>query len=337
MTSSVQEVREQLAHALTLRGNALTLSADLLDDYAAIGSFLTDEAACRPYLARLNDALVGPLKAAKLIVERRDAVAGESATALKTVRQVKDPTASIFSREYFEDQVVKHHKVLTNFFAKWERDASFNVGTEQREGDRLPPGPATLTGFVHGDDFRNHLLKHGYHWKDAGVGTGHGEFTHRIHWYMVAEKQKDCQSTWLKTPPVKAFKMLGQPPTINQKYKWSASLKRVNVWDQVFDNSSTNADLNQGEALNCPHYLKANLFRKPETLHQFIQEQRHTPDLWALGYLIWGRTNKRRNEGSERLRQRYQDYIAKNQGLLAKVGFVTGDGKESLGTILWKG
>ena len=31
-----------------------------------------------------------------------------------------------------------------------------------------------------------------------------------------------------------------------------------------------------------------------------------------MGYLIWGRTIKRRNEGSDSLRVRYQDYITKN-------------------------
>jgi hypothetical protein len=211
VSTSVQEVREQLEHALTLKGNALTLHGDLLDDYAAIGSFLTDEAACRPYLARLSETLVAPLRDIGMVIDRDDAGQGESPFALKTTPQVKKKSILPSKVQYFEDQVVKHHKVLTSFFAKWERDVGFNVGTDQRDGERLPPGPATLTGFVHADDFRNHLLKHGYHWKDAGVGTRHGEFTHRIHWYMVITKHVSSNSTWLKNEPVEAFKELGKP------------------------------------------------------------------------------------------------------------------------------
>jgi hypothetical protein len=52
--------------------------------------------------------------------------------------------------------------------------------------------------------------------------------------------------------------------------------------------------------------------------------------------LIWGRTNKRRNEGSDVLRKRYQDYISKHAAHVARVGFKTGDGAESEGTIIWK-
>jgi hypothetical protein len=54
MPTSIPEVREQLVYALTLRNNPLALRADLLEDFARIGSFLTDEAACRPYLAPLE-------------------------------------------------------------------------------------------------------------------------------------------------------------------------------------------------------------------------------------------------------------------------------------------
>jgi hypothetical protein len=337
MTTSVQEVREQLFHVLTMRDNAMALSPNLLDDYASIGSFLTDVAACRVYLARLSDALVPPLREAGLVVEREEAQPGQSQFVLKTTAQVRKKSVFKSRVQYFEDQVVKHHKVLTSFFSKWERDAGFNVGTGQRDGDRLPPGPATLTGFVHGDDFRNHLLKHGYHWKDAGVGTGHGEFTHRIHWYMVVEKHRGSNGQWLNNSPVEAFKALGAAETINQKYPWNATQKRVNIWDQVFDNGETNADLNGGgEPVPCPHYQKPNVFRRPETLHKYIQEQRDSPDLWALGFLIWGRTNKRRNEDAATLRKRYQDYIKKHKRHLVRVGFLTGDNQESLGTIIWK-
>jgi hypothetical protein len=335
MSTSVQEVRAQLEHALTLRGNHLTLEPSLLDDYAKIGSFLTDGAECRFHLGRLSNALAERLRAANLVHEITEG--GEKKWAVKTTRQVKDPTKWRFSRErFFDERIVKHHKVLTTFFAQWESLHRFNVDTNQREGERLPPRPATLTGFVHADDFRNYLLKHGYHWKDAAVGAWHGEFTHRIHWYLVVEKHNSGNGGWLDNPPVELFKALGDPKTINQMYPWNANQKKVNVWDQLFDNGDNNADLNAGETSQCPHYGKPNLFRKPENLHKFIQDQRGSPDLWALGYLIWGRAQKRKNESAEALRQRYQDYIEQNSQHLARAGFITGDNAPSLGTIIWK-
>ena len=252
---------------------------------------------------------------------------------MKTI-QHKKPKKTIFHKqEYFDRQIVKHHKVLTIFFSRWEETAGFNRGVEQREG-YLPPKPATLTDFVHANDFRHYLLKHGYHWKDAGVGVPHGEFTHRIHWYMIGEKQNDSNSEWLANKPIDLFKELGMPSTSNQMFPWSASQKRVNIWDQIVDNRSDNH-----EFPDCPHRGNANHFRMPENLHTYIQDARDSPDLWALGYLIWGRTEKRRNQndaGDNALRRQYQEYIKNNKRKLIARGFTTGSNTPSSGTIIWK-
>jgi hypothetical protein len=285
-------------------------------------------------LKRLNDALVPGLRQAGIIRERENVSEGQSQYTLATSRQVSKK--GLFKTAYYREEIVKHKKVLTGFFAQWESWHGFNQGS-QKEGERLPPRPATLTDFVHADDFRAYLLKHAYHWKDAGVGVRHGEFTHRIHWYMVCEKYKDSEGSWLSTKPVELFKTLAEPETINQAIPWSASeTRKVSVWDQLVDNGETCVDLNRSGSGNCPHYNKANLFRCPETLHKYIQEQRDTPDLWALGYLIWGRTQKRRNESAEAYRDRTQAYIKKNRRHLDRAGVETGDGRATLGTIIWK-
>lgn len=97
----------------------------------------------------------------------------------------------------------KHHKVMTSFLTQYEAEAGFNTGilppelkTDELPG-KLPVGPATLTAFVSAGDFRKYLFQYAYHWKDAGVGWNHGEFTHRIHWYIV------------RTHPVRAAATLG--------------------------------------------------------------------------------------------------------------------------------
>jgi hypothetical protein len=48
--------------------------------------------------------------------------------------------------------------------------------------------PPVLIGFVEPDVFVNFLIKYGYQWVDPGAGVDHGEFTHRIQWYLIARE-----------------------------------------------------------------------------------------------------------------------------------------------------
>jgi hypothetical protein len=57
----------------------------------------------------------------------------------------------------------------------------------------LPKGAPTLTGLLV-KSFNPILLKNGYHWKDPGAGDSHGEFTHRLQWYVLTK-------AWNKTLP----------------------------------------------------------------------------------------------------------------------------------------
>lgn len=305
-----------------------------LDDFSKIASLMTDVESCRPYLARLSAQLSILCQERKMIAKA--AVPGEARSALKTKtyrhKGVSESTT-----------VVKHKKVFTDFFRDWENQHGFNKGVAQVEGGRpsrptqmisLPARPPTLTEFVAPADFRKFLLKHGYHWKDAGVGGSHGEFTHRIHWYVICEYAM-ATPNWLTHTPVALFRLCGEPDTF---FPYGDK----GVWDYLVDSGSMNlfpASLRDTGAIN-PNHNQPNYFRCPETLHSYLcsNENRSSVDLWCLSYLIWGRAAKRRFVGAQRTTEDLQRYIQKHdrKGNLTVVGFKTGEGVDTHGTIMWK-
>jgi hypothetical protein len=177
----------------------------------------------------------------------------------------------------------KHHKVMTSFFAQYEAKAGFNTGMlpdSLQTGElpaQLPNSPATLTAFVNPTQFRKYLFQYGYHWKDAGVGWNHGEFTHRIHWYIVLEHLKK-NPNWLEHKPIDLFRACALPQWRHTKDP------NQGVWDDIFDDLSSK-----------------DTFRSPETLHGYLKlaaDPAH-PDheaIWFLAQLVLGRAAKRLKE-----------------------------------------
>ena len=137
--------------------------------------------------------------------------------------------------------------------------------------------PAKLTSFVNPTQFRTYLFQYAYHWKDAGVGWNHGEFTHRIHWYIVLEHLRS-NPNWLENKPLELFRACALP-------QWrQAKDPNKGVWDNIFD------DLGSKDT-----------FRSPETLHGYLKsaaEPEHADheQLWFLSQLIAGRAAKRLKE-----------------------------------------
>lgn len=66
-------------------------------------------------------------------------------------------------------------KLLSGALDKFETEHGFVV-----VGEKLP----NYAGFVYGNVFKESLrLKQ--HWKDVGAGESHGEYSHRLQWYIV--------------------------------------------------------------------------------------------------------------------------------------------------------
>jgi Family of unknown function (DUF5636) len=116
-----------------------------------------------------------------------------------------------------------------------------------------------------------------YHWKDAGVGWKHGEFTHRIQWYIILEFLRK-NPNWLNHEPLDLFRACAL-----QKWR-HASDPSKGVWDNIFDDLTSK-----------------NTFRSPETLHGFLKDAadpKHTDHsrVWFLAQLVLGRAAKRLKE-----------------------------------------
>jgi hypothetical protein len=67
-----------------------------------------------------------------------------------------------------------YSKLLTMSLSEFEKEHGF-LATEK---------PPNYAGFVYGNVFKEGLKKK-QHWKDVGAGAKHGEFTHRLHWYIL--------------------------------------------------------------------------------------------------------------------------------------------------------
>lgn len=325
---SVKDCKKELEIRLG-EEKSLALMA-YLEDFARIASLMTDIDACRVYLARLSTHLSFMCHERKMIVKGGHGVPRqELKTQTLKHKGIQGSTT-----------VVKHNKVFTDFFNQWESVQGFNQEVTQVEGGRpalpnqminLPAQAPTLTEFVAPADFRKYLLKHGYHWKDSGVGSKHGEFTHRIHWYIICEYAL-ANPHWLAHKPIELFKKCGDPETVFAGGN--------GIWDYLIDSGEKNIVPNNLNDNPNPNQMKDNLFRQPEYLHKFLcsEATRSSTDLWCLAYLIWGRAEKRRFIGSVRTTEDLQTYIRKHRKdeQLRVLGFKTGEGIETHGTIMWK-
>lgn len=257
-----------------------------LDNFAAIGSLLTDEKLCKKYLIQLNKALVEYAKVQKGLVEK----ISEKTSVLHKPKQdlFKNPVMTKQPSNVRPDLlIVKHHKVLTGFLNQFEAKEGFNLSQENGPLANAS-GPATLTRFVRQDRFRNVLFKNAFHWKDAGVGVTHGEFTHRLQWYIIVEHHR--AKPFLSDTPVSVFKMFGEPRWVHNP----DNEKSTGAWDDVLDMVKTDTDS----------------FRCPDILHAWLKEPRRQKNHGCafLAQLISGRSAKR--ELASHLKEYYDPRVA---------------------------
>jgi len=134
----------------------------------------------------------------------------------------------------------------------------------------------TFTGFVQPTAFRGEVNS-GRAFKDPAVPFGHGEFTHRIQWYLVFRRVLAPRVGW------GAF------------YRWVGTMfnpanTAEGLWDILFDrNKVTRA------GANGPFNTTAvSDFRSPENLHKHL---RHLLVCPVLRGFIEGRHRKRKTQG----------------------------------------
>jgi hypothetical protein len=136
----------------------------------------------------------------------------------------------------------------------------------------------TYIAFLNADSFRAQL-KLGHHWKDPGVPGNHGEYTHRLQWYLLANALKDVVKE-----PVKQFMRIGGVIDPNKENAPSG------LWDALFDRNDGEGSTKfkvQGNVTDC---------RSPESLTKFIVDDVNA-DKWPLvHWYIKSRMKKRQTK-----------------------------------------
>jgi hypothetical protein len=261
------EMKEQFSE------DALTLCRQNkhLDDYCKIGALLTDESTCKTHLLTLNKALkdyapivqVNKNSTVELLKEKKG--------------DVKKVQGEDFKKEFEawqkEGANKTYHKkfngLLSKVLQQQEDRFCFNGAVVDAQGGRQ----TTLTGFVKPEHFKSLLLEQGLHWKDPGARLTHGEFTHRIQWWIIlAEKVKPSSKIYaLENDPLKLYASLPM-------YELKSKDGKV-MWDFLFDCFG-----------NAPP--KSDAFRTPDRLHTYLLNGEY-PMLDLLGSVVRARQNKR--------------------------------------------
>jgi hypothetical protein len=150
-------------------------------DYFQIGSLLTNMDRCLAHLQELDKAMVSklgeqfaatcrPKDFKRYEVDMREGLAKQKAEMyqkreLERIKELNPP---------------KFNSVLSSILFDQEVNFAFNITEEAG-----PINPPTLLGFVNPQDFIDYLFKAARHFKDPGASIVHGEFTHRLQWWIV--------------------------------------------------------------------------------------------------------------------------------------------------------
>src|SRR5262245_48330325 len=159
-----------------------------LEDYVTIAEFLKGGSkTATAGLKALNDAMV------KVVGDDLTKVADE-------LKAYYDKRAGGFASAKVPARESAYRGVLSRVLAKAEKDNSFNVKATER------PVP-TLARFHTAAEF-GQLFKDRTPFKDPGAKPDHGEFTHRIQWYLLYPDT--AGSPKLNDAPAKVFEALSQ-------------------------------------------------------------------------------------------------------------------------------
>ncbi|MBV8553801.1 MAG: hypothetical protein JOY54_21075 [Acidobacteriaceae bacterium] len=269
----------------------LTNKAELVNDYARIGSFLTNKATVLEGLKKLETALRSKL----------NTLAGNGGTNKYT--QLKD---NIENKRFNlrshnargEPVIFKTHKLLSGTLRDLEDENGFNAAVPDSDDvgykkllhsaaqyldqsdvanlratnskfkmlnptqgkAELPAGVPVLTDLVGGQDFNRVLLRHGYHWKDPGAGgVAHGEYTHRIQWYAVISNKS---TLGLINTPLQIYKTFGALWSRNTFPGAFDAATSYYLWQMIFDASQTTAKISPlpySGNYTCPEKLHGDL------------------------------------------------------------------------------
>ncbi|OAI55109.1 hypothetical protein AYO44_02925 [Planctomycetaceae bacterium SCGC AG-212-F19] len=159
--------------------------------------------------------------------------------------------------------------ILTTLLTRNELNNGFQV--DPAVGSDGSP-VAVFVGFIKPDIFRR-ILQAGYPFRDPMVPGGHGEFTHRIQWYLISSPgglRNDRGGKWGDfyrwLGGVKHTQTFRDPENPDQAKE--ATWLEFGLWDALCDRNAVGS-----EWVNGPYNTaEVTDFRSPENLHKFIVE-----------------------------------------------------------------
>lgn len=290
-------------------------------DLVRVGALLSDQETCLLYLSLLNEFLVnevervvwlkGVPKSRPSPLERLT----QKDIASRTAKGVEYGTKEIDKEtaQFDKTRIPKFHGALQTVLRNMENQMGFNgVGTGVLDGEieqfantynsvTVKGATPTLKGFMHPNTFNDVLLKQGFHFKDPGAGIAHGEFSHRIQWFIIMCAHLLGRNGYtIRTEPLKLYALCG---AIKTKY-WTKAAREKNSFGSQYGENSDFFDLSLFAYL-CDCTTKSNTsvgpkaetgdFRCPELLNSRLISPAAAEDsgLYMLNNFLSARNTKR--------------------------------------------
>jgi len=199
-------------------------------------------------------------------------------------KEMKPPIVENLAKENAQRSPVMRRllsHLLSDTLSKNELTNAFSLG---KRGER--DQAVTYLGFIQPDLFRAQL-EQGRQWKDPTVPGGHGEFTHRIQWYMITQSLPKPQKGWRTF-----YQWVGQwkhtQSVSTDPAKEVASWLKLGLWDALVDRNRWDRANTNG-----PYNTSARKdFRSPESLHTHLISTDNEVN-WLLNAFLTARAKNR--------------------------------------------
>ena len=297
-----------------------TNKAALPNDYAKIGSFLTDKARVEAALLPLEQQIRAAIIQRSLVKPTDFATAsqftlqrGKEGAALGPMKAHKLLTNALRSFEAengfnhekiqngtFFNEAKQAHGKLHSIAAKSDKAGKLTAVGKEKPNDALSKaiplarGAPTIIGDLDPLAF-NVLLRHGYQFKDVAAGAYHGEYTHRLQWYAIGKANLGLANTLLEI-----FRSLGYASAkADNNLGADDPPRQLWMWQALFDTAETEGDAQRlrtlayttsGAVFTCPEAMNKSLMKLE------IGDNINNNPLWCLRLLLKTRWKKRFDE-----------------------------------------
>jgi hypothetical protein len=218
-----------------------------LDAFIAVGSILSNKEEVISGLAKLETAMTLTYK-----LSNKSTI--PEYTKKSPTEQVKD-LANYYSTQNGSGKTTKDEGM---------KGLLSRALGEVEQAHKINGGVATLFGNIQPEAFVNQLLKKRRPFKDPGPGGTHGEYTHRIQWFIV------CTSKYFQSYTAgDVYEQVGKWFFSNVKNKDKQKEKQgenLSMWDALVDRYGGTTNQFPNDAA-----LETMDFRNPNNLHPWMQ------------------------------------------------------------------